>query len=263
MTLNPLQSFFLGIVQGLTEFLPISSSAHLILVPRFLKWPDAGLAFDVSLHLGTLAGVVAYFWKDIANLAGSWIAFADPRRQSDRNLVVYLAMATVPAAVIGYFLEPFVESTFRSPHLTAWTLIGAGLLLGLADQIGSRQHTLHKMSALAALLIGFAQSIALVPGISRSGITITTALFLGFARKEAARFSFLMSIPIIAGAGVMKIKDIWASPDHWVLASGFVGAALSGYLAIWGLLKFVQTNRFTPFVVYRVILGVVILYFFA
>lgn len=263
MPLTALQSFIMGVVQGLTEFLPISSSAHLILVPRFLNWPYAGLAFDVALHLGTLAGVVAYFWRDLGYLIESWVSHSNPRRQSDRNLVVYLAIATVPAAVIGYFLEKTVEHSLRSPVLAAWMLIGAGLLLGLADYLSPRGKTLREMSALPAFLIGLAQSVALIPGTSRSGITITAALFMGFARKEAARFSFLMSIPIIAGAGIMKIKDIWASPDHMVLFLGFLGAATSGFLAIWGLMKFVQSNRFTPFVIYRILLGIFILYSFA
>ncbi len=248
VSLNPLQSLFLGMVQGLTEFLPISSSAHLILVPRFLDWPDSGLAFDVSLHLGTLAGVLAYFWKDLLHLK--------------RPLLIKLALATLPAALLGLLLESTIESSFRSPHLIAFTLIGAGLLLAAADSKGSGSREISQITLGQALLIGLAQSAALVPGVSRSGATITAALFMGFVRRDAARFSFLMSIPIIAGAGGLKINEILASPDHVSMVAGFAGAALSGFLAIWGLMRYVQSKRFTPFVIYRCLLGLFILLFF-
>lgn len=254
-----IQSLILGITQGLGEFLPISSSAHLILLPRFMQWPDQGLAFDVALHLGTLLAVLVYFWKDLIQLSMAWLQPKNPVRAPDRRLGLQVLIATVPGAVAGLLLEHRVETVFRSPHLIGWTLIVLGTLLALADTLGRGDRTLGNLSWGMAAGIGAAQALALIPGVSRSGITITTALFLGMERRSAARFSFLMSIPIIAGAGVLKFKEIWASPDHVALAWGFLGAALSGFFAIWALLKYVQKNRYIPFSVYRWGLGAFVL----
>lgn len=257
--LSAAQSFVLGCIQGLTEFLPISSSAHLILFPRWMGWPDPGLAFDVALHMGTLAAVLAYFRRDLILLGRSVFLIKDETVASERRLAFQIVLATVPGAVAGLLLEKQVESVFRSPHLIGWTLIVMGTLMGLADRLGSARRDLNDMSYATAFGLGVAQSIALVPGVSRSGITITTALALGFMRPAAARFSFLMSIPITAGAGLLKAGEIWASPDKASQAAGFLGAALAGFLAIWGLLRYVQRYRYTPFVVYRWVLGAFIL----
>ncbi|OGR89437.1 MAG: undecaprenyl-diphosphatase UppP [Elusimicrobia bacterium RIFCSPLOWO2_01_FULL_59_12] len=253
------QSLFLGIVQGLGEFLPISSSAHLILLPRFMRWPDQGLAFDVALHLGTLAGVIIYFWKDLAVFIRSFLNPSDPGLARERRLAGQILLATLPGALAGLALEQKVESVFRSPHLIGWTLIGLGVLLALADYTNRGTKSLTEITWGAAAALGVAQAFALVPGVSRSGITITAALFLGIGRYSAARFSFLMSIPIIAGAGVLKFKEILGSPDKLALFVGFTGAALSGFLAIWFLLRYVQTRRYTPFVIYRWLLGALVL----
>ena len=243
------QSLILGIVQGLTEFLPISSSAHLILIPRLFGWEDQGLSFDVALHLGTLVAVLAYFWRDILEILTS----------KDRKTLFFLIVATIPGAIAGFLLEHKAETVFRSPQLIAWTLILMGAALGLADWLGKEDKTMADLTFKIALIIGLSQSLALIPGVSRSGITIMTALFLGLKRREAARFSFLLSAPIIAGAGILKLKTILHSPDHLSLGIGFLAAALSGFLAIWAIMKYVQTRRYTPFVIYRWILGLFVL----
>lgn len=244
-----LQPLVLGIVQGLTEFLPVSSSAHLVLIPSFLHWPNPGLAFDVALHLGTLLGVVVYFWKNLVALF-----------QSERRLLLLLALATIPGALMGLAFHHKAETAFRSPALIACTLIALGFALALADYKTKGNRSLSSMTEFTALGLGLAQGMAIIPGVSRSGITITLALALGFQRKEAARFSFLMSIPIIAGAGMLKFKEILFSPDKAALATGFLGAAVSGFLAIWVLMRYVQTHRYTPFVLYRLALGAFVLF---
>ncbi len=253
------QTVVLGLVQGLGEFLPISSSAHLVLVPGYMHWPDPGLAFDVALHLGTLLAVVLYFWRDLVQLALSLLQPKNPALAKERRLVGLLGLATVPGAVIGFLLEHQAETLFRSPRLIAIALIVLGLFLWLADRYAAGDRTVDEITPGLALLIGLAQGLALIPGVSRSGITITVALFLGFRRTDAARFSFLMSIPIIAGAGVLKFKEILLSPDKAALAAGFVAAAVSGFAAIWFLLRYVQRNRYTPFVIYRWALGAFVL----
>jgi undecaprenyl-diphosphatase len=253
------QKLILGAVQGLGEFLPISSSAHLILVPKYFGWEDFGLAFDVSLHLGTLLAVTVYFWKDLFRLAQSLVRPNLPGGEADRRLVGLLLMATVPGAIAGLLLEQRVETVFRSAHLVAWTLIGMGIVLVAADYLFSGKKTVAEITVPMALLIGVAQGIAVVPGISRSGITITMALILGLKRRDAAYFSFLLSIPIIAGAGILKSKEIFLSPDKTGMSLGFVGAAVMGFLAIGFLLRFVQTRRYTPFAIYRGALGIFIL----
>jgi len=244
------QSAVLGIVQGLTEFLPISSSAHLILIPYFFGWTDQGLAFDVALHLGTLVGVLAYFWKDF------WEMLVAP---AERKTLGFLVVATIPGAVAGLLFEHKVETAFRSPALIASALILMGVLLALADRLGKGEKMVSDLTWKTAALIGLSQALALVPGVSRSGITITTALVLGFQRREAARFSFLMSAPIIAGAGLLKFHAILLSPDKMALGAGFVCSALFGLLAIWALMRYVQTRSYMPFAVYRWILGLFVL----
>jgi undecaprenyl-diphosphatase len=247
---NLLQSVVLGIVQGLTEFLPISSSAHLILVPYFLGWPDPGLAFDVALHLGTLIGVLAYFWKDF------WDMLVVP---AERKTIGFLLVATIPGAVAGLLFEHKIETIFRSPFLIAWALILLGVLLALADRLWTGDKKVSDLTWMTAAVIGLSQALALVPGVSRSGITITTALALGFERREAARFSFLMSAPIIAGAGLLKFHAIMSSPDKIALGAGFACSALAGFFAIWALMRYVQTRSYMPFAVYRWILGLFVL----
>jgi undecaprenyl-diphosphatase len=256
-----MQELVLGVIQGLGEFLPISSSAHLVLIPRYFHWTDPGLAFDVALHLGTLAGAVFFFRKELLRLALAVLRPGDAALSPDRRMTVLIILATIPAAVAGLLLEHKAETVFRSSVLIAWALIALGVALGGADILGKGTKSLNEMALATAFWIGAAQALALIPGISRSGITITTALFLGYRRDDAARFSFLLSIPIIAGAGLLKCHEIFRSTDKAGLALGFFSAAVAGFAAIHFLLRYVRTRRYTPFVVYRMLLGAFVLAF--
>jgi undecaprenyl-diphosphatase len=253
------QAVVLGVIQGLAEFLPVSSSAHLVLAPRYFGWTDPGLAFDVALHLGTLAAVVAYFWKDLVKLASAVVQPSDPAKAEDRRTALYLIMATIPGAIAGLLLEHKAETVFRSAALIAGALIALGLALAIADWFCKGDRKIKDLTIGSALGMGIAQAFALIPGVSRSGVTITIGRALGMERQEAARFSFLMSFPIIAGAGLLKFKQILHSPDKIALAAGFVSAAISGLFAISLLMRYVQRHRYTPFVLYRWALGAFVL----
>ncbi|MBI5835724.1 MAG: undecaprenyl-diphosphate phosphatase [Candidatus Eisenbacteria bacterium] len=252
------QAVVLGAVQGLGEFLPISSSAHLILAPWFLGWRDPGLTFDVSLHLGTLLAVLLVFGKDwlLMGLAGIG-ARRDPERA---RLFWQLLAATIPGAVIGLLLESRAESEFRHPLLIAGTLSLVGLLLLWADRTGRKTRNMESLGFLEALLIGLAQGLAVVPGVSRAGITMSLALAFGLTRKDAARFSFLLSTPIIAGAALLKMRHMLQQPPHMTLILGTLVAGFVGLVSIQLLLGYLRRASFTPFVVYRWVLaaGVVV-----
>jgi len=203
-SVTTLHAVVLGLVQGLGEFLPISSSAHLVVLPRLLGWPDQGLSMDVAMHMGTLLALVVYFWKDLADLALGALK-GEPKQ---RKMLLLILVATVPGGIAGLLLDDYVESVFRDPALIAGTLMLFGLLLGLADWKGRKTFEMKEMDWSPALWIGLAQALALVPGVSRSGVTITAALVLGFKREDAARFSFLLSFPIIAGAGALHLRHL-------------------------------------------------------
>ena len=240
------QAAVLGAVQGLTEFLPVSSSAHLALFPWCLGWQDPGLAFDVSLHLGTLLGLLVYFWKDLRVLVAG--------EERGRWLKI-LAVGTVPGAAAGLLLKKHAETTFRSPALIASALIAAALLLAWADRRAGKR-TLSEFTASAAFLIGVAQAFAVIPGVSRSGITICVALLLGFDRLSAARFSFLLSIPIIAGAGLVEVPKLAHSMLSLpFMATGFLASSVFGFIAIVFLIRLLKTRSYMPFVIYRILLG--------
>ncbi len=255
------QAVVLGLVQGLGEFLPISSSAHLVLVPWIFRWPDPGLTFDVALHLGTLVAVVAFFWRDWLNLIAG--AFRGSRKVEGR-LFWYLVLASIPGAVFGFLLETKAETVFRAPALIATMLIILGVILYLADRRGAKRVKIEKIGLVRSLLIGLSQALAIIPGVSRSGITMTTGLFTGLTREGAARFSFLLSVPIILGAGVVKIPDLLARPGMVNLAflTGMVVSAVSGVASISFLLRYVRTKSYLPFVWYRFALGVLVLILF-
>jgi undecaprenyl-diphosphatase len=257
------QAIIYGIVQGVTEFLPVSSTAHLVLLPWFAGWQDPGMSFDIALHLGTLISLVWFFRSE-------WIAFARsainvlagrPRGQ-DEKMVLFIVIATIPAALAGILAEDLVETYLRSPLVIASALIGLAAVLVLAEQRGQRTKDLEEMSWTDALTVGVAQSLALVPGVSRSGITITAALFRGMKREAAARFSFFLSTPIIAGAAGKQLFDIayGGAPqvDFIVLFVGILTSAIVGYLAIAFLLRYLATNTTYAFVYYRVVLGMVV-----
>ncbi|MEW6183361.1 MAG: undecaprenyl-diphosphatase UppP [Bacillota bacterium] len=246
------EAVVLGIVQGLGEFLPISSTAHLVLAPWFFNWRDPGLAFDVALHLGTLAAVVAYFWRDWLGLVRNGLKGT---RTREGRLFWYLALATIPGALIGMALEQQAETVFRSPMLIGVMLIAMGAVLYAADHYGGKARDIWRLGWVDALLIGLSQAVAIIPGVSRSGATISAGRLLGVEREAATRFSFLLSTPIILGAGIFGLKDIAAADINASFWAGVVTSAVAGFFAIAFLLRFVTTRSFNVFVWYRVILG--------
>ncbi len=258
------QAFILGMVQGLGEFLPISSSAHLIITPWLFNWPDQGLAFDVALHWGTLLAVVTYFRNDIWLLAKGFLhSLTKKNRDFENNIYQKLSwlilLATVPAAVIGKLLEKEVEGALRNPLLIAGTLSVVGVVLYVVDRYGAKLKNLGHITWLNSLIVGLSQALAVVPGVSRSGATMIAGLAQGFKREDAAKFSFLMSIPIILGAGVFKLPEIIHIENHLQLAVGFLSSAVFGFLAIKYMLKYIANRSFAVFTWYRIILALIIL----
>jgi undecaprenyl-diphosphatase len=261
--LELLEAILLGVVQGLTEFLPVSSSGHLLLSQYFLGLDQdrLGLPFDVALHLGTLLAVVAYFWRDLLGMARALVrgrSSADP----DRRLAYLILASTVPAALIGFLLEGFFETAVRSPWVVAFNLVLVGILFIIAEAVGSRSRPADELRFPEAVGIGLAQAAALVPGVSRSGATITLGLFLGLKREEAARFSFLMSVPIIAAAGSLQLAEMVSegmNPSEMVMfGAGFLSSAVVGYLAITFFLRFVANHSLRAFAYYRFALAAVV-----
>ena len=255
------QAAVLGAVQGVGEFLPISSSAHLILTPWFFGWKDPGLTFDVALHLGTLVAVLLVFGMEWLRLLGAALR---PARERERARIFwYLVAATIPGGIIGMLLEKKAEHAFRNPLVLAGTLAGMGLVLWWTDRIGQKSRTLGSLSLAEAIGIGIAQGLAVVPGVSRAGITMAMALLLGLKREDSARFSFLLSTPLIAGAAVLKLRHVFQEPPHVDLVVGTLVAAAVGLASIGFLLRYLKRGSFTPFVVYRCLLaiGIVAWYF--
>jgi undecaprenyl-diphosphatase len=260
--MTPLQAIALGIIQGLSEFLPISSSAHLTLAPWLFGWEDPGLAFDVALHLGTLIAVLWYFRMEWVALVKAAFGIVTTGRieTPEKRRVVYLIIATIPGAIGGYLLQSRAESAFRDPQLIAIALIVMGIVLWLVDKLVDQQRVLGEMRWIDSLLIGLSQVIALIPGVSRSGSTISTARGLRFDREAAAEFSFLMSMPIIAAAVIMEgPKALAAEGLTNELMSGVVASAVSGWLAISILMRFVSRHSYGIFAFYRVALGLLVL----
>ena len=259
--MDPLHAAALGAVQGLTEVLPISSSAHLILVPRFLHWPESGLAFDVALHLGTFLALSLYFWRDIAELSLNLAGGLGRGFHSQSNrLPLYIIAGTVPAVIAGILLEEPIQLIFRSsPMIIAGVLMAFALLLAFADTTGAKRWKMDRITLRFAVIIGLAQCLALIPGVSRSGITITAALLIGFNREAAARFSFLLSLPIVAGAAALElghlVNDGISSAEIKPMLVGIATSAVFGYLSIVFLLKMVQRSSLYPFVWYRLFAG--------
>ena len=253
------QALVLALLQGITEFLPVSSSAHLVIPSLVLGWPDQGLAFDVAVHVGTLFAVLWYYRADLAAMMRGWArSLNGGPTTADSRLVWYLAAATIPVSFAGFLGSEVIASNFRSLPVIATTTLIFGLLLGLADRRADEPGARGEMSLLAASLIGFAQAIALVPGVSRSGVTITAGLFLGLGRAEAARFSFLLSIPVIASAGALKVWDLTTStaPVDWtMLIAAAVVSGLAAYLCIAAFLSLINRVGMAPFVYYRLLLA--------
>ena len=256
--ISAVQAIILGAVQGLTEFLPVSSSAHLVLVPWLFGWDDPGLAFDVALHLGTLLALLAYYWRNWVNM-GRALALGGT---SDRTLLALLVVASVPGAIIGVLFEKQAETIFRSPALIAIDLAVLGVVLWIADRYGRESRSMAELNVLDALLIGLSQAFAIVPGVSRSGATITMARILGVNREDSANFSFLMATPIIAGAGLLEARKIPLRTLGPQVEWGFVAAAVFGVLAIAGLIRFVRTRSYRGFAWYRVAVAALVITIF-
>ena len=284
------QIIILGLVQGVTEFLPISSTAHLILLPWFFKFPDPGLTFDIALHLGTLLAILIYFWKEwweivqqsaeVAHrnfdsasnsLAENQTLLNESHRRSQgeasQNLwapraLSLLFIATIPGIFFGFLFESWAETFFRSPIIIAISLAFFGLLLYIADKKFTHQKTLEDLDLKRAFFIGLGQALAIIPGVSRSGVSMTAGLFVGLKREAAVKFSFLLSAPIIAGsvlAGILKISNLESRISNIELFLGILSSFAAGILAIKFLLKFVQKRSFVPFVIYRIILAIIII----
>lgn len=260
--MTPFQAVVLGIIQGLSEFLPISSSAHLALAPWLLGWEDPGLAFDVALHFGTLLAVLWYFRAEWAALVRAAFGILTTGRieTPEKRRVMYLILATIPGAIGGYLLQEQAATSFRSPQLIGITVIVVGIVLWLVDKLVDQRRVLGEMRWIDALLIGLSQAVALIPGVSRSGATMTTSRGLRFDRESAAEFSFLMSMPIIVAAIVMEgPKALAESGLTNEIISGVAASAISGWLAISVLMRYVSRHSYGVFAFYRVVFGIGVL----
>lgn len=264
--LDWIQVTVLALIQGITEFLPISSSGHLVLTPHLFGWPDQGLAFDVAVHVGTLLAVVLYFRKDVWLMGRDWtLSILTRQPTSNSRLAWWIIFATLPAIGLGLLINGELEQALRDPLVIASTTIGFALLLWWSDIKGKQVRDEYSLSFKDIVIIGGAQALALIPGTSRSGITITAALMLGLTREAAAKFSFLLSIPIILGAGTLKTRDLLEStaPVQWeAMFGGFVLSFISAYVVIALFLKWINKIGMQPFVWYRLLLGALLIYLF-
>jgi undecaprenyl-diphosphatase len=247
----------LGIVQGVTEFVPISSSGHLVLVPWLLEWPNPGVAFDAMLHLGTLLAVFALFWRDLAQLTVGGILSIKERSlggEPRRRMAWLIALGTIPAMVLGVAFEDFFEGLFGAPMWVGVLLLVTGALLMVSEKWSRQRLEVHEMTWFDGLMVGLGQALAIAPGISRSGATISSGLWRGLQREAAARYSFLLAVPIIFGAGLFKLKDLWEAPlsssSPLPLLVGFLAAAISGFLSIKFLLAYLRQRSLYPFAAY-------------
>lgn len=261
-----LQIVVLALVQGLTEFLPVSSSAHLILVPVLTEWEDQGLAFDVALHLGSLLAVVIYFRRELWQMVASCMAAVKGHRvDHDARLAGWVVLATLPVCIVGFLLRDVVADYMRSPLIIGFSLVVFGLWLGYADWRKRGTRSEYQLTLNDALLIGGAQALALIPGTSRSGVTMTAALMLGMSREGAARFSFLLSIPVIVLAGGLETIELIGQPnsiDGWAMVAGALLSGVSAYACIHFFLALIKRVGMQPFVLYRVLFGIWLLWFF-
>ena len=274
MDLSIVQALVMGLTQGLTEFIPVSSSGHLVLVPWLFGWDDkvrdaflVSIEFTVILHMGTLLALLAYFWRDWLKLIPAGLATIRDRSfqgDPDRKLAWLIVVATIPAVLVGPLLNDVIESAVREPARVALMLCVGAAILWLADRWGSKLREMDSITFGGALAIGVAQVLALVPGISRSGVSISAGLFLGLTREAAARFSFLMATPVVAGAGVWEARKLLShdaaapNPEMHLVVIGFLTAAISGLLAIRFMLAFLRRQPLTVFVVYRVVAAIVV-----
>jgi len=263
-----LQALFLGVLQGLTEFLPISSSAHLILVPWFFGWQNSlvdSLTFDVALHAGTLVAILWYFRKDWTDLTRGFFRIVMRRRVDgfQEKLIIYIVLSTIPAAIAGFLLKDIIESSFRNPGLIVIPLVMVSFLMIYAEKHAQRAHPLEEIILKDSLIIGFAQALALLPGVSRSGITITAGLFRGYQREAATRFSFLLSTPAIAGAAFLQLRQLFSpemGTDWPIFSIGFISSGIVGYLAIAFLMQYLRRHTLNLFAGYRLVLAAAVIF---
>lgn len=257
------QAIILGVVQGLTEFLPVSSTAHLVLFPIFLGWKPNGLAFDVALHIGTLVAVFGYFRKDLlAILKGGLRSLRKPdlAGDPDQRMAWFLVVSCLPAVAAGLFFEDQVKTVLRHPLVIGVAMLVFSIVLLLAERVGARAKDLRSMGWREALMVGFAQALAIIPGASRSGVTMTAGLFGGLEREAAARFSFLLGSPIILGAAILEGRHLLEDPNlSWsVVGAGILASGVSGYMCIRFLLRYLRENSTMVFIVYRLVVGAIL-----
>lgn len=248
----------LAVVQGITEFLPISSSGHLVLVPELLGWPDQGLIIDVAVHVGTLFAVLAYLYRDVGAMLSGIGRFLRGRSDPGARLFFMLVLGTIPVVIAGLAMHHYLPGMIRSMAVIAWATLGFGILLWIADRVGMTVRRIEHLGILDVLMIGLSQCLALIPGTSRSGITMTAARFIGMERQDAARFSMLLSIPTIIAAGTLSGLDLYKSGDAQLAADAFVAAGLAfitALIAIALMMAWLKRASFTPFVLYRIVLG--------
>ena len=258
-----LEAVVLGLVQGLTEFLPISSSAHLFVLSQLVGWEDPGAAFTAVIQIGTELAVLVYFWRDITRIVRTW--FGSLRNRAlrshiDARMGWYVIVGTVPIVVLGIAFQDVIETAARNLWLVAGTLIGFGIVLGIADRIGRKTEGLNDLNARDGILLGLGQALALIPGVSRSGATISTGLLLGYTREAAARYAFLLAMPAVFGSGLYEARKIGETAVAW--PQTIVATVISfvvGLAVIAWLLRWVSTRSFTPFVVYRIVVGLLLI----
>jgi len=254
----------ISIVQGLTEFIPVSSSGHLVLVPKLLNLQDQGLIMDLAVHIGTLFAVLVYYYKDIWQIAMGCIFWKDKRRTSSRNLGIYIVLATIPAIIFGFAIHVMIPEGIRDIRIIVATTIIFGALMGLVDKYCFSEKKISEINLKSAMVIGFAQVLALIPGTSRSGVTMTAGRFLGFSRVDAARFSFLLSVPATAGAGALGVFDVIQSGNTQMgidMLLAIIFSFFAGLLAISIMMNWLKRFGLMPFAIYRLILGFAILAF--
>lgn len=259
------KAVFLGVLQGLTEFLPISSSAHLAIFPKFFGWEDPGAAFTAVVQIGTELAVLIYFRRDIWTIGSGWLkalVSKEHRAAPEWRMGWFIIVGSLPIVLLGIGFESAIDKELRNLWIIGTTLIVLGIVLGIAERVGRLSKPIDQLTWRHAVALGLAQSAALVPGVSRSGATISMGLFLGYERAAATRYAFLLAIPAVVGAGVFKLKDIPGGDNAYGVAPTVVATVVSfvvGYATIAWLLKYVSTNAYTPFVVYRILLGGLVL----
>jgi undecaprenyl-diphosphatase len=260
MMMTVFQAFILGLIQGLAEFLPISSTAHIILIPWLFHWPDPGLTFDVAVHIGTLMAVVIYFWRDWTTLI--YNGFRHGCASKEGKMFWFLVLASIPGAIAGVLFEEQIKTVFRSPFLIGMMLIIMGLFLFGADRFGKKAHSDQETTFGQSILIGLSQAFSIIPGVSRSGITMTSGLMTGLTREGAARFSFLLSTPMIAGAGLFGLRHLTGNEIKLQFIVGVTTSAVIGFLVIGFLLRWLRKSSFLPFVWYRFMVGAAVITLF-